>query len=69
MGLLDGKIGLITGVANKRSIAWAVAQAWHREGAKLLFTYQDERHKQNIQELMGIFREEWRSHTLRCIQR
>jgi enoyl-[acyl-carrier protein] reductase I len=55
MGLLDGKVGLITGVANKRSIAWAVAQSWHREGATLVFTYQDERHKQNIQELMGIF--------------
>lgn len=55
MALLDGKIGLIFGVANKRSIAWAVAEAWHREGATLVFTYQDARHKQNVQELMNSF--------------
>jgi enoyl-[acyl-carrier protein] reductase I len=55
MALLEGKIGLVFGVANKRSIAWAVAQAWQREGATLVFTYQDERHKQNIQELMDSF--------------
>ena len=45
MGLLDGKLGLVFGVANKRSIAWAIAQAWHREGARLAFTYQGERLK------------------------
>ncbi len=51
MALLDGKIGLIFGVANKRSIAWAVAQAWHREGATLVFTYQGERFKTKVEEL------------------
>ena len=32
MPLLDGKIGIVFGVANKRSIAWAIAQAWAKEG-------------------------------------
>ena len=45
MSLLTGKTGIVFGVANKRSIAWAIAQAWAREGAKLAFTYQGERLK------------------------
>ncbi len=49
--LLDGKKGLIVGVANKRSIAWAIAQAAHREGAQLAFTYQGERLKESVGEL------------------
>ena len=49
--LLQGKKGLITGVANKRSIAWAIAQAAHREGAQLAFTYQGERLKESVAEL------------------
>ncbi len=49
--LLEGKKGLIVGVANKRSIAWAIAQAAHREGAQLAFTYQGERLKDSVQEL------------------
>src|SRR6204780_2457753 len=55
MPLLDGKIGIVFGVANKRSIAWAIAQAWAREGAKLAFTYQGERVKENVAELAGTF--------------
>jgi enoyl-[acyl-carrier protein] reductase I len=43
MGLLDGKYALIYGVANRRSIAWAIAQAMSREGAQLALTYQGER--------------------------
>jgi enoyl-[acyl-carrier protein] reductase I len=39
MGLLDGKKGLIMGVANDHSIAWGIAQALHAEGADLAFTY------------------------------
>ncbi|MDH3975726.1 MAG: enoyl-ACP reductase [Deltaproteobacteria bacterium] len=39
MGLMKGKRGLIVGVANEKSIAWAIAQALHREGAELAFTY------------------------------
>ena len=42
---LAGKTGVIFGVANKRSIAWAIAQAWHKAGAKLIFNYQGERPK------------------------
>jgi len=55
MGLLDGKIGVVFGVANKRSIAWAIAQAWAREGARLAFTYQGERLKENVAELVSAF--------------
>src|SRR5512144_605252 len=55
MGLLDGKLGIVFGVANKRSIAWAIAQAWHKAGARLAFTYQGERLKENVEELAGTF--------------
>src|SRR5271167_4004664 len=55
MPLLDGKTGIIFGVANKRSIAWAIAQAWQKEGAKLAFTFQGERVKENVEELAGTF--------------
>src|SRR5215213_9985447 len=51
MALLEGKTGLIFGVANKRSIAWAIAQALSREGMRLAFTYQGERLKENVEEL------------------
>src|SRR5580765_2229327 len=55
MPLLAGKTGIVFVVANKRSIAWAIAQAWAREGAKLAFTYQGERLKDNVEELAGTF--------------
>jgi len=55
MSSLAGKIGIVFGVANKRSIAWAIAQAWHKGGAKLAFTYQGERLKENVEELAGAF--------------
>jgi enoyl-[acyl-carrier protein] reductase I len=55
MSLLAGKLGIVFGVANKRSIAWAIAQAWHKAGAKLAFTYQGERLKENVEELVGTF--------------
>ena len=55
MPLLEGKTGIVFGVANKRSIAWAIAQAWAKEGAKLAFTYQGERVKENVEELAGTF--------------
>ena len=51
MGLLDGKTGIIFGVANKRSIAWAIAQTLSAEGMRLAFTYQGERLKENVEEL------------------
>jgi enoyl-[acyl-carrier protein] reductase I len=49
--LLEGKKGLIVGVANKRSIAWSVAEALHREGARLAFNYQGERLEENVRSL------------------
>ncbi|HZR18121.1 MAG TPA: enoyl-ACP reductase [Verrucomicrobiae bacterium] len=52
---LNGKFGIVFGVANKRSIAWAIAQAWHKAGARLAFTYQGERLKENVEELAGAF--------------
>src|SRR6185369_4889720 len=55
MSQLAGKFGIVFGVANKRSIAWAIAQAWHNAGAKLAFTYQGERLKENVEELAGTF--------------
>ena len=55
MPLLEGKTGIVFGVANKRSIAWAIAQAWAKEGAKLAFTFQGERVKENVEELAGTF--------------
>src|SRR5437773_6734685 len=51
MGLLEGKTGIIFGVANKRSIAWAIAQALAREGMRLAFTYQGERLKEGVEAL------------------
>ena len=48
---LEGKVGLIFGVANKNSIAWGIAKAWHQAGAKLIFSYQNERLKGNVQDL------------------
>ncbi|HEU4686252.1 MAG TPA: enoyl-ACP reductase [Nitrospira sp.] len=50
--LLQGKTGLIIGVANKHSIAWAIAQSAAGQGARLLFNYQNERLKQNVDELV-----------------
>lgn len=55
MSLLAGKLGIVFGVANKRSIAWAIAQAWSAAGAKLAFTYQGERLKENVEELAATF--------------
>jgi enoyl-[acyl-carrier protein] reductase I len=51
MALLQGKTGIIFGVANKRSIAWAIAQALAREGMRLAFTYQGERLKEGVESL------------------
>jgi enoyl-[acyl-carrier protein] reductase I len=53
MALLEGRTGIIFGVANKRSIAWAIAQALAREGMRLAFTYQGDRLKETVEELAG----------------
>src|SRR5256885_4382069 len=55
MSLLAEKHGIVLGVANKRSTAWAIAQAWNKAGARLAFTYQGERLKENVEELAGTF--------------
>ena len=55
MGDLSGKKGVVFGVANKRSIAWAIAQAWKEAGAELAFTYQGERLKENVEQLAETF--------------
>src|ERR1051325_4615057 len=49
--MLQNKFGIIFGVANKRSIAWATAQVLHEAGARLAFTYQGERLKENVEAL------------------
>lgn len=53
--ILAGKTGVVFGVANKRSIAWAIAKAWHRAGARLIFNYQGERLRENVEELVAEF--------------
>lgn len=49
--MMQNKFGVVFGVANKRSIAWATAQALHEAGARLAFTYQGERLKENVEGL------------------
>jgi enoyl-[acyl-carrier protein] reductase I len=51
MSMLSGKHGLIVGVANKRSISWAIAQAAAAAGARLALTYPSERLEENVREL------------------
>ena len=52
MGLLDGKRALIVGVGNQRSIAWGIATSFQREGARLAFTYLNDRFKDNVTKLV-----------------
>lgn len=49
MGMLEGKRALIVGVASNRSIAWGIAQAMHREGAELAFTYQNDKLRERVE--------------------
>jgi len=51
MGMLEGKKALIVGVASPRSIAWGIAEAMHREGAELAFTYQTEKLKSRVSKI------------------
>src|SRR6201987_6344959 len=55
-GAFEGKRGLIMGVANKRSIAWAIAQQLADGGASLAFTYQGERIEKSVRELADTVR-------------
>jgi enoyl-[acyl-carrier protein] reductase I len=54
---LNGKHGLVVGVANKRSIAWAIAQAAAAAGARLAVTYQAERLEENVRELSATLKD------------
>ncbi len=55
MGFLTGKRALIVGVASKRSIAYAIAQAFHDQGATLAFTYQNEKLEERVKEMAATF--------------
>ncbi len=55
--LLEGKRGLILGVANKRSIAWGIAKACAREGARLAITYQGGRLEETVRKLASPMQE------------
>lgn len=57
MSLLEGKTGIVFGVANKRSIAWAIAQALSSEGMRLAFTYQGARLKEGVESLSSTLRD------------
>ena len=52
--LLEGKTGLIIGIANKRSIAWGVANSVNSAGARLILTHQNERLGENVRELAPL---------------
>jgi enoyl-[acyl-carrier protein] reductase I len=54
---LSGAHGLVVGVANKRSIAWAIAQAASNAGARLAVTYQGERLEENVRELSAALKD------------
>ncbi|WP_432741205.1 enoyl-ACP reductase [Methylobacter sp. G7] len=53
MGFMQGKRVLIVGLASNRSIAWGIAQAMHREGAELAFTFQNEKLQSRVEEMAG----------------
>jgi enoyl-[acyl-carrier protein] reductase I len=50
---LQGRVAVIFGLANKRSIAWAIAQKLHAEGAQIAITYQNERLRQDAEEMIS----------------
>ncbi len=55
MSLLAGKKALIVGIASQRSIAWGIAEAMHREGAELAFTYQNDKLKSRVEAASAAF--------------
>lgn len=58
MGFLQGKRALITGIASERSIASGIAEAMHREGAELAFTYQTDKLKTRVEKAAAEYRQE-----------
>ena len=55
MGILAGKRALIVGIASQRSIAWGIAEAMHRQGAELAFTYQNEKLRSRVEDAAQAF--------------
>ena len=55
MGFLQGKRALVTGIISQRSIAWGIANAMHREGAQLAFTYVNDKLKGRVDEAARTF--------------
>src|SRR4029453_5917566 len=55
--LLEGKTGLVMGVANKRSIAWGITNAFSKAGARAVLTYQSERLGENVTELAATLKD------------
>lgn len=55
MGMLTGKKALIVGIASQRSIAWGIAEAMHREGAELAFTYVNDKMKSRVEAAAEAF--------------
>ncbi|MBV8731234.1 MAG: SDR family oxidoreductase, partial [Acidobacteriia bacterium] len=53
--LLEGKVALVLGIANKWSLAYSIAEAFDRAGARLALTYLDERQKEAIEELSKVW--------------
>ncbi len=64
--LLQGKRALVMGVANRRSLAWGIAAAFHREGAELAFTYRRDRSRENLIDLLDRIGDSGRYLTLAC---
>ncbi len=57
MGLLENRCALVMGVANRWSIAWGIARAFHREGARCVLTYLGEREEENVRKLATELRD------------
>ena len=55
MGFLQGKRALIMGIASQRSIAWGIAEAMHRQGAQLAFTYPNDRLRERVDDAAQAF--------------
>jgi enoyl-[acyl-carrier protein] reductase I len=55
MGFLQGKRALIVGIASQRSIAWGIAEAMHKQGAELAFTYQTEKLRSRVEDAAAAF--------------
>ncbi len=55
MGFLQGKRALIMGIASQRSIAWGIAEAMHRQGAQLAFTYPNDRLRERVDDAAQTF--------------